>query len=320
MVDSEDESSELLALASRFGGSRVALLAAKQALRSRQASAEASRADVGSSDEQHAPTQPPSSTRQLNTGDDEALALRALLNRPGRGEPGLQLRRPSRPLSEPERSSAAAQDNRGSCERLRQQRQQQRPETAPHASLAADPVSPLHRLQRPTTGSPGGVKSLMQVKREQDRALQELQQQARPFKASPLPLSTMEPRYQRQDEEREALRAAALEARRQQLLAEQRPFGFDAREAELLERRRLVHGDDGAAAAAARPATPTVPFHAQPVPVSTAEARYALLVAEMQLQNRSAEAAVRAEVAALLRKRGGGAVALMGQRSEELAW
>ena len=87
-----------------------------QALRSRQASAEASRADVGSSDEQHAPTQPPSSTRQLNTGDDEALALRALLNRPGRGEPGLQLRRPSRPLSEPERSSAAAQDNRGRWE------------------------------------------------------------------------------------------------------------------------------------------------------------------------------------------------------------
>ena len=37
-------------------------------------------------------------------------------------------------------------------------------------------------------------------------------------------------------------------------------------------------------------------------------------------RHRQAEAAVRAEVAALLRKRGGGAVALMGQRSEELAW
>jgi hypothetical protein len=122
----------------------------------------------------------------------------------------------------------------------------------------------------------------MQVKGEQDRALQQLRQLQQPFRASPLPLSTMQPRYQRAVEAQEQHRQQA-NARRQQELQEQlRPFvGLEEREEERQQRRRLMSWSNLADAAAAaahgcsdsggvRPGTP-VPFRAQPVPVSTTE-------------------------------------------------
>lgn len=84
----------------------------------------------------------------------------------------------------------------------------------------------------------------------------------------------MEPRYQQQQEQAEARRHEAHAQRRQQLLEALRPFGFEARAAELAARRRLVRGrgESGSGAAAGeRPATP--PFRALPVPVSTLEVR-----------------------------------------------
>lgn len=152
-------------------------------------------------------------------------------------------------------------------------------------------------------------------------ALAALAAQPRPFRASPLPLSTMEPRYRQQEEQREARRQAAHDERRRQLLEQQRPFGFEERAAERQQRLQLLQGSGPesplAAAAAGHPATPT--FRAQPVPVSTTEvrrwvdgariagpsaapsrgpqakfllvlpsplqARYALLAAELQLQH-----------------------------------
>ncbi|PRW45030.1 FAM161A isoform X2 [Chlorella sorokiniana] len=104
-----------------------------------------------------------------------------------------------------------------------QLRLQQRPLTAPGLGCGS-PVLEAAQL-RPTTGSPGKVESLMQVKGEQDAALQQLREAPRPFRASPLPLSTMEPRYHQQQEQREARRQAAHEQRRQQLLEKQPPFG-----------------------------------------------------------------------------------------------
>lgn len=85
----------------------------------------------------------------------------------------------------------------------------------------------------------------------------------------------MEPRYQRQEEQREARRQASHEQRRQQLLEQQHPFGFEERAAERAQRRQLLHGDvpgkapASTAAGSGQPATPT--FHAQPVPLSTLE-------------------------------------------------
>lgn len=169
----------------------------------------------------------------------------------------------------------------------------QRPVTAPQRNSQPPPLSP--RLLRPATGSPDRVKPLMQVKREQDRAIQQLgatqlgaAQQA--FRASPLPLSTMEPRYHRELEQQEQRRQAVHEQRRQQLLEQQRPFGFDEREAERRERRLLLQASrQGMAAgaqvtvhvsareAAGRPVTPST-FHAQPVPLSTSEVRGASAV------------------------------------------
>lgn len=210
-----------------------------------------------------------------------------------------------------------------------QQRLLQLPLTAP--GLGCGVAGAEAGLQRPATGSPGKVKSLMQVggwaaadtfvagqlqvcrgkdvdaavpartarvwwfadsngheplskhcarpakqvKGEQDAALQQLRERPRPFRASPLPLSTMQPRYQQQEEQREARRQAAHEQRRQQLLEQQRPFGFEERAAERAQRRLLLHGGGPgsplAAAASGRPGTP--PFHAQPVPVATTEVR-----------------------------------------------
>jgi hypothetical protein len=150
----------------------------------------------------------------------------------------------------------------------------------------------------------------MQVKREQDRALSELHQQPQPFKASPLPLATAEPRYERQRAQQAQRRAEAHEARRRQLLEQQRPFGMEQREAERRRWQQVLHGGEaslgspaalpaaakdaavgspGAAQPAvtdhSRPSTPSM-LHARPVPVSTTEARYALLVAELQLHSR----------------------------------
>lgn len=89
----------------------------------------------------------------------------------------------------------------------------------------------------------------------------------------------MEPRYQRQEEQREARRQAALAHRRQHLLEQQQPFGFQARAAERAQHRQLLHGGGPgsplAAAGSGRPCTPT--FHAQPVPVATTEVRCCLL-------------------------------------------
>lgn len=136
----------------------------------------------------------------------------------------------------------------------------------------------------------------VQVKGEQERALQELRQQPHRFRASPLPLSTMEPRFERQQAQQAAARHEAQEQRRRQLLEQQRPFPSEAREAERRQWRVSQHWDPaggesaagagGDAAAGARPKMPAPP-HAQPVPVSTTEARYALLVAELQLQHRT---------------------------------
>lgn len=186
-----------------------------------------------------------------------------------------------------------------SCQR---RLQQQRPLTAPAAPAARDsrcsagsasavqqdPEIQREReqdrqcQQRPATGSPCKLKGIMQVKGEQDRALQQLRQLPQPFRASPLPLSTMQPRYQRAVEAQEQHRQQA-NARRQQELQEQlRPFvGLEEREEERQQRRRLMSWSNLADAAAAaaqgcsgggavRPGTP-VPFRAQPVPVSTTE-------------------------------------------------
>lgn len=151
-----------------------------------------------------------------------------------------------------------------------------RPKTAPQQQprLGA-PGSPGRR--RPASGSPAQVKPLMQVKRELDRAVAELRSQAQRFRASPLPLSTMEPRYQQEVQQQEQRRQAAHEQRRQQLLAAQQPFGMEEREAERQERRLLVHGgaswgptEDGLGRQCSAPA-----FHAQPVPVATTEVRLA---------------------------------------------
>ncbi|KAL4424620.1 hypothetical protein ABPG77_002238 [Micractinium sp. CCAP 211/92] len=159
-----------------------------------------------------------------------------------------------------------------------------RPLTAPQQQpwLAA-PGGPERR--RPASGSPAKIKHLMQVKRELDRAVAELGSQPHRFRASPLPLSTMEPRYHREVQQQQQRRQGALELRRGQLLAGQQPFGMEGREAERRARRLLVHGCDSWV----QPDGGCTPhaFHAQPVPVATTEARYALLVAEMQLQGRT---------------------------------
>jgi hypothetical protein len=125
----------------------------------------------------------------------------------------------------------------------------------------------------PSHSTPGPLLGL-QVKGEQDWALQQLRDRAHPFRASPLPLSTMAPRYQRQQEQQLRRRQAAHDQRRQELLELQQPFGFEEREAERLQRRQLVHGAGTAGAGAAgvgRPHTPS--FHAQLVPPSTTEVR-----------------------------------------------
>ncbi|KAL4448610.1 hypothetical protein ABPG75_005829 [Micractinium tetrahymenae] len=159
-----------------------------------------------------------------------------------------------------------------------QERLLRRPLTVPQQQQQgrlAGLSSPERR--RPASGSPTKVKSLMQVKGELDRAVAELGARPQRFRASPLPLSTMEPRYQQEVEQREQRRQMAHVLRRQQLLSEQQPFGMDEREAERRERRLLVHGSVGGTVAAApadagsvRPATPSA-FHAQPVPVATTE-------------------------------------------------
>lgn len=154
-----------------------------------------------------------------------------------------------------------------------------RPLTAPQQQpwLAA-PGSPKRR--RPASGSPGKVKHLMQVKRELDRAVSELASQPHRFRASPLPLSTMEPRYHREVQQQEQRRQAALELRREQLLAGQQPFGMEGREAERRQRHLLVHGRDSWA----QPGAGCAPraFHAQPVPVATTEVRAGLQLNPVQ--------------------------------------
>lgn len=139
--------------------------------------------------------------------------------------------------------------------------------------------SPGVAAARPATGSPSRAKPLVQVKAEQDRALQHLRDAPRPFRASPLPLSTMEPRFEQQQKQADAARQASHAQRRQQLMEQQRSFGFEARAADRAQRRQLLQGaplgagagPQQAATDAARPTTPA--FHAQPVPVATTEVR-----------------------------------------------
>jgi hypothetical protein len=133
------------------------------------------------------------------------------------------------------------------------------------------------------------VKSLMRVKCEQERTLWALQSQPQHFRASPLPLSTMQPRYERQQAAWEQRRAESLEARRRELLGGQQPFGMERREAERRQRRRMLHWEPtlepgsvsagfsppGGHAPCNRPSTPYL-RHAQPVPVSTTEASIAV--------------------------------------------
>lgn len=158
------------------------------------------------------------------------------------------------------------------------ERLQQRPVTAP--GVRGSPARGGLLASRPASASPRKVKPLMQVKGEQEAALRQLAHAPQPFRASPLPLSTMEPRFQRQQAQEEARRQASLSQRRQQLAEQQRPFGFEQRAAERQHVRALLHGTGPgsllAAAAAARPATP--PFHALPVPVSTTEASAAFFL------------------------------------------
>lgn len=169
-------------------------------------------------------------------------------------------------------------------------RLQQRPKTAPAsrpaASYAAGPVADDHR---PATATASRVKSLMRVKCEQERTLWALQSQPQHFRASPLPLSTMQPRYERQQAAWEQRRAESLEARRRELLGGQQPFGMERREAERRQRRRMLHWEPtlepgsvsagfsppGGHAPCNRPSTPYL-RHAQPVPVSTTEASIAV--------------------------------------------
>ena len=105
-----------------------------------------------------------------------------------------------------------------------------------------------------------GLKSIMQVKSEQDAAIKELQSAPRTFIAKPVPLAVAE-----------------------------RQGGQPQRPAP--------------AAPAVVVAEPAVPFMALPVPLFTAEPRYAMLVADAQLRRYSAQQAADAEAPAPALKR-----------------
>jgi hypothetical protein len=161
------------------------------------------------------------------------------------------------------------------------------------AALKAVPVAEPPAPRAPSRGA--GVKSVMQVKSEQDLALIAAAAAPRPFYAAPVPLAVAEPRWAEMAAARDARLAAQHAERAEALRAGQVPFSFDARDAAAAAER--------AAAAAARAAAPPEPLvraahRAAPLPPATSEPRWAILVADEVL--RRAQLSGDAGVAALL--------------------
>ncbi|GAB4817235.1 hypothetical protein N2152v2_004281 [Parachlorella kessleri] len=121
------------------------------------------------------------------------------------------------------------------------------------------------------------------VKAEQDLALKYLGTQQRRYRASPLPLSSVEPRFADIMERAQERRAEAHEKRVELLRSQEQPFSFYERDK---QRQKAALGDAGGHTGRSPAHSPTA-FLANPIPVSTTEARYALLIAEMQLSNKA---------------------------------
>jgi hypothetical protein len=147
------------------------------------------------------------------------------------------------------------------------------------AALKALPVAEPPAPRAPSRGA--GVKSVMQVKGEQDLALAAAAAAPRRFYAAPVPLAVAEPRWAEMAAAREAWLAAQHAERAETLRAGQAPFSFDARDAAAAAER--------AAAAAARAAAAPEPlvralYRAAPLPPATSEPRWAIMVADEALR------------------------------------
>ena len=139
------------------------------------------------------------------------------------------------------------------------------------------------------------VKSISETRLEQDLAIEaEIHQaeMARPFRANPLPRSTVEPRYQRMLEREEMRRDERRASRRAALLESERPFTFHHRAEEV--RRYTAETADDRAARRANKFQRT--FKAKEVPRDVATPK----LAEMQERDRRRKEEARAAAVAKL--------------------